>query len=110
MGHLTLKELTEKLERKLRKELKTSESPKLKVDFELDALWISNGEAKARGKDDITEYYKFWEASEFKEFRDAEEVLNDEDQMRKVGKVEVIYAGGKKEFRSWKDFLKWLGE
>ncbi|MEM3072207.1 MAG: hypothetical protein QW172_01975 [Candidatus Bathyarchaeia archaeon] len=102
--------LTESLEKKALEELGISEGLALKVCFGVDALWISSGEVKVRGKNDVTGYYKFWEASEFKDYIDAEEVLNDEDQMRKVEKVEVIYTGGKKEFRSWKDFLKWLGD
>lgn len=109
MGRLTVDELTEKLERRCREDLKASGPPKLKIAFEVDALWISDREARVRGKNDATEYYKFWEASEFKEFNDAEHMLNDEDQMRKVKKVEVIYTGGRKEFGSWKEFLKWLG-
>jgi len=108
MSRLTTSELMKSLEKKCREELKIKDGLSLKICFEIDALWISGDEFKVRGKNDLTEYYKFWEASEFKDFIDAEDVLNDETQMRKVEKVEVIFAGGKKEFRSWKEFLKWL--
>lgn len=81
----------------------------LKISFKVDALWVSEEGAKVRGKDDVTEYYKFWEASEFKDFEDAEELLNNEGQMEKAERIEVLYDGGKKEFDSWKEFLRWIG-
>jgi hypothetical protein len=109
MERLTLNELAKKLEERCREESKVSEAPKMKISFTgADALWISEGEAKVRGKNDATEYYKFWEASEFKDFADAEDVLNDEGRMQMVEKVEVFYTGGKKEFKTWREFLGWL--
>ena len=97
------------MKKKCSEELRITETPRIKINFVgADALWISEGEAKARGKIDVTEYYKFWEASDFKDYDNAEDLLNDEKGMQKVEKVDVIYSDSKKEFNTWKEFLRWL--
>ena len=109
MDQVIIRELINRLERRCSKDLKIKGPPKMKICFlGPDALWLSEEEARVRGKNDASQYYKIWDASEFKDFNDAEDVLNDENQMKKVEKIEVIYNSDKKEFGSWKEFLKWL--
>lgn len=109
MVRLTISDLIAKLKKRCSEEFKTAGSPTLKISFKVDALWVSEEGAKVRGKDDVTEYYKFWEASEFKDFEDAEELLNNEERMGTAERIEVLYDSEKKGFDSWKEFLMWLG-
>ncbi|MEM3677188.1 MAG: hypothetical protein QW176_03460 [Candidatus Bathyarchaeia archaeon] len=83
-------------------------APKLKIYFGgVDALWISEGEAKVRGVEEGG-FYKFWEASEFSEYTGPEEMLGDNSRMAEAKTVELIYGEGRKVFNSWGEFIRWL--
>ncbi|MGC8961089.1 MAG: hypothetical protein ACP5K1_01415 [Candidatus Bathyarchaeia archaeon] len=83
-------------------------APKLKIYFGgVDALWISEGEAKVRGVEEGG-FYKFWEASEFSEYAGPEEMLGDESRMAEAESIELICGEQRRSFNSWREFIQWL--